>query len=63
MKLKTLVWIQIIIGILLLLKVITVVFSAEGASGMGYALGSTLDLLIIAIFALVTGIYNIKQKK
>jgi len=63
MKLKTLAWCQIIIGVILFLKVIIVIFSANGASEIGFAFGSTLDIFFIALFAVLTGAYNLDQKK
>ncbi len=61
MKLKTLAWLQILIGLLLLSKVIAVI--TNGDASIGFQLGATADTIYMTIFALLTGIYNLKQKK
>ena len=61
MKLKTLAWFQIVIGVLLFVKVIAVL--TNGEANIFVQLGATAHLILIALFALLTGIYNLKQKK
>ena len=61
MKIKTLAWSQIIIAVLLFAKVLAVFTNVE--NGFGFNLGSTFHLILIALFALLTGLYNLDRKK
>tara|TARA_Y100000310_G_scaffold37941_1_gene35569 strand:- start:1430 stop:1612 length:183 start_codon:yes stop_codon:yes gene_type:complete len=60
MKLKTLAWWQIVIGLLLFHKSFSVITSGES---LAYEIGATAYIYLTALFALLTGIYNLKQKK
>ena len=60
MKLKTLAWIQIIIGVILLVDGLWIDFSA----GMFFTQwGANFASWGAGLFALITGCYNLKQKK
>ena len=60
MKLKTLAWIQIIIGVILLINGLWIEF----AQGLWFTqLGTNFVSWGTGLFAIVTGCYNLKQKK
>lgn len=63
MKLKTLAWSQISIGVLIVVFFLIRSLATDlSPAEMGRAFGASIELLLIALFAILTGLYNLKQK-
>ena len=67
MKFKTLAWLQIVISSLLILGIVYKFASSDLSVGWGEPLGAVfganIEVLLLALLFLLTGRYNLSQKK
>ncbi len=61
MKKSVAIW-QIIIGVLVLIYELLRVFIQQSAYGAGFMMADSLPLILLGIFALITGLANLNKK-